>query len=54
MGREYDSARMALANIDSKREIPVISKSSTAYSGFHLGRIGMHLEGTAAILLGLG
>src|SRR5262249_45392916 len=37
MGREYDSARMALANIDSKREIPVISKSSTAYSGFHQG-----------------
>jgi hypothetical protein len=37
MGREYDSARMALANIDNKREIPVISKSNTAYSGFHQG-----------------
>jgi predicted ATPase len=36
MGREYDSARMALANIDNKREI-VISKSNTAYSGFHQG-----------------
>jgi predicted ATPase len=37
MGRAYDSARMALATIDAKREIPVISKENTAYSGFHQG-----------------
>jgi predicted ATPase len=37
MGRTYDSARMALTDIDAKREVPVISKSSTAYSGFHQG-----------------
>jgi hypothetical protein len=37
MGRTYDSARMALTNIDAKREVPVISKGNTAYSGFHQG-----------------
>jgi predicted ATPase len=37
MGRTYDSARMALTDIDAKREVPVISKLSTAYSGFHQG-----------------
>jgi predicted ATPase len=37
MGRTYDSARMALTNIDAKREVPVISKANTAYSGFHQG-----------------
>lgn len=37
MGRTYDSARMALADIDDKREIPVIAKSGQAYSGFHQG-----------------
>lgn len=37
MGRAYDSARMALSNIDDKREIAVISKGKTAYSGFHQG-----------------
>jgi predicted ATPase len=37
MGRTYDSARMALSDIDPKREIAVISKGRTAYSGFHQG-----------------
>jgi hypothetical protein len=37
MGRTYDSARMALTNIDAKREVPVISKGNAAYSGFHQG-----------------
>jgi hypothetical protein len=37
MGRTYDSARMALADIDERREVPVISKAKTAYSGFHQG-----------------
>lgn len=37
MGRSYDSARMALSSIDDDREVPVISKRSTEYSGFHQG-----------------
>lgn len=37
MGRDYDSARMALSDIDSKREIPVVAKAGFAYSGFHQG-----------------
>lgn len=37
MGREYDNARMAFADIDSNREIPVLSKSGRIYSGFHQG-----------------
>ena len=37
MGREYDSAKMAISSIDPKREIPVITKSGSAYSGFHQG-----------------
>jgi AAA domain, putative AbiEii toxin, Type IV TA system len=37
MGRAYDSAKMALADIDDRREVPVISKFNTAYSGFHQG-----------------
>ena len=37
MGREYDNARMAVSNIDSTREIPVLSKAGKPYSGFHQG-----------------
>lgn len=37
MGKRYDSARMALSDIDKKREIPVISKPGASYSGFHQG-----------------
>lgn len=37
MGREYDNARMAISDIDASREIPVLSKSSQQYSGFHQG-----------------
>jgi AAA domain, putative AbiEii toxin, Type IV TA system len=37
MGRSYDSARMAISTIDQTREVPVLSKDSTAYSGFHQG-----------------
>ncbi len=37
MGRQYDSARIALTDIDSTREVPVISKNGVAYSGFHQG-----------------
>ena len=37
MGRTYDAAKMALTDIDEKREVPVISKATTPYSGFHQG-----------------
>lgn len=37
MGREYDAARMAISSLDSSREIPVLSKKSQPYSGFHQG-----------------
>lgn len=37
MGREYDEAKIAKADIDTRREIPVLSKSQKAYSGFHQG-----------------
>jgi predicted ATPase len=37
MGRAYDSARMALSDIDDDREVPVISRGGNEYSGFHQG-----------------
>jgi predicted ATPase len=37
MGREYDAAKMALSSIDAVREIPVIRKQNTDYSGYHQG-----------------
>jgi predicted ATPase len=37
MGRSYDAAKMALSDIDDKREVPVVSKQNTPYSGFHQG-----------------
>jgi predicted ATPase len=37
MGRDYDFARMAVSDIDTNREIPVLSKGQTEYSGFHQG-----------------
>ena len=37
MGRDYDSARMAISSIDATREIPVLSKAGRVYSGFHQG-----------------
>jgi predicted ATPase len=37
MGREYDAAKMAITTIDDRREIAVITKGGTAYSGFHQG-----------------
>src|SRR5690606_24419801 len=49
MGREYDSARMAKSNLDANREIPVLSKNRTIYSGFHQGSG----ETTVAELLGV-
>jgi len=37
MGREYDSAKMAISSIDKNREVPVLTKEGTRYSGFHQG-----------------
>jgi len=37
MGRNYDSAKMALSDIDDVRDVPVTSQRGTEYSGFHQG-----------------
>ena len=37
MGREYDSARIALSDYDANRPIPVLKKNNSEYSGFHQG-----------------
>jgi hypothetical protein len=37
MGQEYESARMALSNIDDTREVPVIAEHGNQYSGYHQG-----------------
>lgn len=37
MGRDYDNAKMAISNLDQNREIPVLSKAGSHYSGFHQG-----------------
>lgn len=37
MGRKYDSARMALSDVDDGREVPVVARSGYEYSGFHQG-----------------
>jgi predicted ATPase len=37
MGRDYDSARIALSDYDANRPIPVLRKNQSEYSGFHQG-----------------
>jgi len=37
MGRTYDSARIAVTDVDDKRQVPVISMGNVPYSGFHQG-----------------
>jgi predicted ATPase len=37
MGREFDTAKMALANIDANRAVPVLGHQGASYSGFHQG-----------------
>lgn len=37
LGRHYDEAKMARANIDPKRSVPVVSKQGISYSGYHQG-----------------
>jgi predicted ATPase len=37
LGRSYDLAKMALTNVDKKREVPVLAYHGDSYSGFHQG-----------------
>jgi predicted ATPase len=37
MGREFDTARMALSDIDEHRQVPVLGHQGASYSGFHQG-----------------
>ncbi|MBI5637807.1 MAG: AAA family ATPase [Nitrospinae bacterium] len=37
MNRPYDSAKMALTNIDTSRKVPVLTRQGIAYSGYHQG-----------------
>lgn len=37
LGRTYAGAKMALSDIDERREVPIISKGKINYSGFHQG-----------------
>jgi predicted ATPase len=37
MGRSFELAKMALTNIDHKRQVPVLSYHGSVYSGFHQG-----------------
>lgn len=37
MGRTYDLAKMALTNVDARRDVPVLSQKGATYSGFHQG-----------------
>jgi predicted ATPase len=37
MGRPFDLAKMSTANVDPKREIPVLGHHGVEYSGFHQG-----------------
>jgi predicted ATPase len=38
LGHQYDQAKMALADIDSERPIPILSRSLSPYSGYHQGQ----------------
>ncbi len=37
MGRDFDTAKMALTDIDSVRTVPVLGHQGSSYSGFHQG-----------------
>ena len=38
LGHKYDQAKMALANTDLDRPIPVLKRTNAAYSGYHQGQ----------------
>lgn len=38
LGHKYDHAKMALADIDTERKIPVLQRSTSSYSGYHQGQ----------------
>lgn len=38
LGHKYVTAKMALADVDLERRIPVLQRASTSYSGYHQGQ----------------
>jgi len=38
LGHKYDQAKMAIADVDPDRPIPVLQRSNSAYSGYHQGQ----------------
>lgn len=38
LGHRYDQAKMALADVDPGRRIPVLQRTSASYSGYHQGQ----------------
>mgnify|MGYP004503527455 CR=1 FL=1 len=38
LGHKYDQAKMALADVDAERRIPVLQRTSASYSGYHQGQ----------------
>lgn len=38
LGHRYEHAKMALADIDNERKIPVLQRSTSSYSGYHQGQ----------------
>jgi hypothetical protein len=38
LGHRYDQAKMALADVDLERRIPVLRRTNSAYSGYHQGQ----------------
>jgi len=38
LGHKYDGARMAIADVDLERPIPVLQRTNSSYSGYHQGQ----------------
>ena len=38
LGHKYDQAKIAIADVDLERPIPVLSRTQSAYSGYHQGQ----------------
>ncbi len=38
LGHRYDEAKIALADVDSNRKIPVLQRANSPYSGYHQGQ----------------
>lgn len=44
LGHKYVTAKMALADVDLERRIPVLQRASTSYSGYHQARVKQLLQ----------